>query len=519
MKVNLWPLERVSPYARNARQIPPQAIDKVAASIQEFGWRQPIVVDKDGVIIVGHVRLLAARKLRLAEAPVHVADNLTPAQVRAYRLLDNRSHEETSWDLDLLGLELLDLQGMGIELELTGFDAEEIHDLLGAEGTDGLTDPDAVPEVPEHPVSKPGDLWVLGGHRLLCDDALLLSSLERVMGGVPANMAFADPPYNVNYHQPSSHPRRAGRTIANDNLGCDFEEFLSKACANLVKMTRGAIYISMSSSEIDTLKRVFVGAGGHWSTFLIWAKNTFSLGRSDYHRQYEPILYGWPQGCEHYWCGARDQGDVWFVNKPVSNDLHPTQKPVELIERGIRNSSRRKDTVLDIFGGSGSTLIACEKTGRRGRAIEIDPKYVDVAVTRWQEFTGRDAALEDGRTFAESARCEPPLPERSSRESSGSAILSWRVPTLFRYWNGGHSVRVSAHFDGKVIIPDELLDLPRDQTLILEIRPVNGKGKQADESVLSWLAANAIDSAALPADLADRHDHYLYGRSPGDEQR
>jgi DNA modification methylase len=403
MEVTIWPLEKILPYARNARQIPPQAFDKVAASIQEFGWRQPIVVDKDGVIIVGHVRLLAAQKLGLKEAPVHVASNLTPAQVRAYRLLDNRSHEETSWDEDLLGLELLDLKGMGIDLDLTGFEMAEIDDLLArAEGTDGLTDPDSVPEVPENPVSQPGDLWVLGDHRVLCADATTLSACERVLAGSPAGLVFTDPPYNVDYRQPSVRPGWAGRRIANDNLGVAFDRFLSDVCRNLLEVTHGALYICMSSSEIDTLKRVFIEAGGHWSTFLIWAKNTFTLGRSDYQRQYEPILYGWRQGWDHYWCGARDQGDVWNINKPVVNDLHPTQKPVELIERAIANSSKHRDTVLDPFGGSGSTVIACEKTGRRARLIELDPKYVDTIVIRWQEFAGRAAVLEvDGRTFRE----------------------------------------------------------------------------------------------------------------------
>ncbi len=403
MKITIWPLAKILPYARNARQIPPQAVDKVAASIQEFGWRQPIVVDKDGVIIVGHVRLLAAHKLGLREAPVHVAYNLTPAQVRAYRLLDNRSHEETSWDEGLLGLELLDLKSMGIDLDLTGFGMDEIDDLLArTEGGDGLTDPDAVPEVPENPVSQPEDLWVLGDHRVLCADATTLSACERVLAGSPADMVFTDPPYNVDYSQPSVRPGRAGRKIANDHLGVAFEHFLSDACSNVLEASHGAIYICMSSSEIDTLKRVFAEAGGHWSTFLIWAKNTFTLGRSDYQRQYEPILYGWRQGSDHFWCGARDQGDVWNVNKPVVNDLHPTQKPVELIERAIANSSKHRDTVLDPFGGSGSTLIACEKTGRQARLIELEPKYVDTSVIRWQEFTGRAAVLEvDGRTFRE----------------------------------------------------------------------------------------------------------------------
>ena len=405
MEVTIWPLNQIVPYARNARRIPPQAVDKVAASIQEFGWRQPIVVDKDGVIIVGHVRLLAAKKLGLREAPVHIAHNLTPAQVRAYRLLDNRSHEETSWDEDLLGLELLDLKGLDIDLDLTGFGIDEIDDLLArAEGTDGLTDPDAIPEVPE-PVSMLGDLWVLGKHRLLCGDATLLAAGERVLAGDRADLIFTDPPYGVNYRQPSSHPGRSGRRIKNDNLGTGFETFLADACRNLVELSAGAIYICMSSSELDTLKRVFVEGGGHWSTFVIWAKNTFTLGRSDYQRQYEPILYGWREGGEHYWCGARDQGDVWNVNKRVVNELHPTQKPVELIERAIINNSKGGETVLDAFGGSGSTLIACEKTGRCARVIELEPGYVDTTVMRWQEFTGREAVLENaGQTFGEIAQ-------------------------------------------------------------------------------------------------------------------
>lgn len=405
MDVSMWPIERIIPYARNARKIPPEAVDKVAASIKEFGWRQPIVVDREGVIICGHTRLLAAQKLALRTAPVHVAENLSPAQVRAYRLLDNRSHEETSWDHDLLGLELLDLKGMGVDLDLTGFNLPEIDELLArAEGRNGLTDPDSVPDVPQNPVSLPGDLWLLGDHRLLCGDATTPNAFERLLPDGYADMVFTDPPFNVNYSQPSKEPGRAGRKIANDNLGLAFGDFLGDACRNLIQVTCGAIYICMSSSEIDTLKREFVGAGGHWSTFIIWAKSNFTLGRSDYQRQYEPILYGWPQNGHHYWCGARDQGDVWHVNKPTSNDLHPTQKPVELMERAIANSSKVHNTVLDPFGGSGSTLIASEKTGRQARLIELDPKYVDTAVIRWQQFTGREAVLDKaGRSFQEVA--------------------------------------------------------------------------------------------------------------------
>jgi DNA modification methylase len=406
MLVTMWLLERIIPYVRNARKIPPEAVDKVAASIREFGWRVPIVVDKDGVIICGHTRLLAARKLGLREAPVHVADNLTPVQVRAYRLLDNRSHEETSWDADLLGLELLDLKGLGVDLDLTGFNTDELDRFLAnAQGTTGLTDEDDAPELPETAVTVSGDCWSLGAnHRILCGDSTRMEFIERVMAGSLADMVFCDPPFNVDYSGGPAKHGRGRRKIANDNLGLAFEQFLLDACRNMLEVTKGALYICMSSSEIDTLKKAFTDAGGHWSTFVIWAKNAFTLGRSDYQRQYEPILYGWREGTDHFWCGARDQGDVWFVDKPRVNELHPTQKPVELVERAIRNSSKGRDIILDAFGGSGSTLIACEKSGRHARLIELDARYVDCSVERWQSFTGKQATLEgDGRPFSEIA--------------------------------------------------------------------------------------------------------------------
>jgi DNA modification methylase len=227
----------------------------------------------------------------------------------------------------------------------------------------------------------------------------VLADLEKVMDGVLADMVFTDPPYNVDYGNTAKDKirakggKKAGRTIMNDNLGEGFEQFLYDACVNLLSVCKGAVYVCMSSSELDTLQSAFRKAGGKWSTFVIWAKNTFTLGRSDYQRQYEPILYGWKEGAEHFWCGARDQGDVWFFNKPVKNDLHPTMKPVELVERAVRNSSKTQDIVLDPFGGSGSTLIACEKIGRQARLIELDPRYVDVIVKRWEEYTGKIAVM------------------------------------------------------------------------------------------------------------------------------
>jgi DNA modification methylase len=205
-------------------------------------------------------------------------------------------------------------------------------------------------------------------------------------------MVFTDPPYNVDYGNSAKDKMRGkGRKIMNDNLGSDFEKFLYDACTNMLTVCKGAVYICMSSSELHTLFHAFVSAGGKWSTFVIWAKSMFTLGHSDYQRQYEPILYGWKQGLDHYWCGARDQSDVWFVNKPVRNDLHPTMKPVELVERAVVNSSKSRDIIMDCFGGSGTTMIACEKLNRQCRMIELDPKYCDVIVKRWEDYTGQKA--------------------------------------------------------------------------------------------------------------------------------
>jgi DNA modification methylase len=246
---------------------------------------------------------------------------------------------------------------------------------------------------------------LLGEHRLLCGDATAAADMERVLNGQLVDMTFTDPPYNVDYGSSAKDKVRGNkRKILNDNLGTGFEAFLQDACANILGVTKGAVYVCMSSSELHTLQRAFTASGGKWSTFVIWAKSTFTLSRADYQRQYEPILYGWRDGHDHYWCGARDQGDVWFVDKPARNDLHPTMKPVALVERAIRNSSKSRDIVLDPFGGSGSTLVACEKAGRQARLVELDPRYCDVIIQRWQEWTGEQATLEgNGRSYEDIA--------------------------------------------------------------------------------------------------------------------
>jgi DNA modification methylase len=386
-------VEALIPYARNAKQHTDAQVAQIAASIREFGWGAPILVDGKNNVIAGHGRLLAARKLGMDEVPVVPMSHLTDTQRRALILADNKIGENASWDDELLGLELTELRELGFNLDLTGFSPEEWDALInGDEAKAGLTDDDAVPEVPETPVSKTGDVWVLGEHKLLCGDATKAPDYSALLGDELVDMTFTDPPYNVNYANSAKDKLRGkNRAILNDNLGEGFGQFLHDACSNILARTKGAVYVAMSSSELDTLQSAFRRAGGRWSTFIIWAKNTFTLGRSDYQRQYEPILYGWRDGADHFWCGDRDQGDVWQIKKRQKNDLHPTMKPVELVERAVKNSSKSRDLVLDPFGGSGSTLIACEKTGRRARLIELDPKYVDVIVRRWQDWTGKTA--------------------------------------------------------------------------------------------------------------------------------
>jgi len=412
LAVHYRPVQSLIPYARNARTHSPEQVAQIAASIREFGWTNPILLDGDQGVIAGHGRLLAARQLGLAEVPCIELAHLSDTQRRAYILADNRLALNAGWDDELLRIELGELQSLDFDLDLLGFDDGELQELLagGEETQDGLGDEDAVPEVPATPVSRPGDVWIMGSHRLLCGDATVAASYDTLLQGSSVDMVFTDPPYNVNYANSAKDKLRGkDRAILNDNLGADFHDFLRDALTPTIAHCRGAVYVAMSSSELDTLQAAFRAAGGHWSTFIIWAKHTFTLGRADYQRQYEPILYGWPQGATRHWCGDRDQGDVWNIKKPAKNDLHPTMKPVELVERAIRNSSRPGNVVLDPFGGSGTTLIAAEKSGRSARLIELDPQYADVIVRRWQDWTGQQASREsNGLAFDDLTHPEEP---------------------------------------------------------------------------------------------------------------
>ncbi len=402
--VSNLPVASLVPYAENARTHSPAQVAQIAASIAEFGFVNPVLVDAEGVLIAGHGRVMAAKQLGLASAPVLRLGHLSPAQARALRLADNQIALNSGWDEALLAAEIARIRDEAVvDLEVLGFSGMELDRLLAAADAGLGDDGDDAPPPPVVPVTRTGDLWRCGEHRLLCGDATRIEDLQRALGaGHLADMGFVDPPYNVAYEGGTA----AKMTIANDALGGGFPEFLRPALANLLSVTKGACYVCMSSSEWPTLHRVWQEAGGKWSSTIIWAKNTFALGRADYHQQFEAMLYGWKAGAQHYWCGARDQGNVWHFDKPARNDLHPTMKPVALVERAIRNSSKPRDTVLDCFGGSGTTMIAAERTGRRAVLLEIDPAYADVIVRRWQVTTGEAAVLEgDERVFADIASC------------------------------------------------------------------------------------------------------------------
>jgi len=398
IQIEQLPIGELRPDPANPRRISDQELETLTRSISEFGLIDPIIARReDKMVIGGHQRLLAARKLGYKTVPVVLTD-LTVEQAHLLNIALNKI--SGSFDQELLARLLKELQEVpNIDLSLSGFEDDELKKLLKSldarEKKERLENFDldgAVKAAQSVPKAKPGDIWLLGEHRLACGDSTDREAVQRLMGGSKAVMTFTDPPYNVNYGETMKDKvRNNSNKITNDNLGESFEPFLEKACKNMLEFTDGAVYICMSSSELHTLQKAFIAAGGHWSTFVIWAKNTFTMGRSDYQRQYEPILYGWREGVSHYWCRDRDQGDVWRVDKPSSSPLHPTMKPLALIERAIQNSSQAGDKVLDTFLGSGSTLIACERTGRICFGMELEPLYIDVAVMRWESFTGEKA--------------------------------------------------------------------------------------------------------------------------------
>lgn len=406
-------IDDLKPCGRNPRAISGEALAGLKVSLAQFGDIGGLVWNRrSGELVAGHQRLRALKTLYGDKLALETGGNPggeageNPAETHAWLVAPTGERwpvRVVDWDeMTHLGAMVTanngaitgentdELQGILAELEdhdgdlFRGLRLDELLDDAGV--ADEGVDPDEVPDEFPDPVTRLGDVWLLGDHRLVCGDSTG-PDVSRLMDGARAAIAFTDPPYNVAYEG------KAG-TIANDDLGAGFEAFLEKALRNLLAFTDGACYVCMSSSELDTLQAAWRSAGGHWSTFLIWAKDTFTVGHSDYQRQYEPILYGWRRGASHHWCGDRDQGDVWHCDRPRVSKLHPTTKPVELIVRAINNSSVAGDLVLDLFGGSGSTLIACECSGRRARLMELDPRFCDVIVGRWERFTGKRAVRE-----------------------------------------------------------------------------------------------------------------------------
>jgi len=406
MKLESWPTDSLIEYARNARKND-HAVDRVAAAIHEFGFRVPILAKSDKTIVDGHLRLKAAKKLGLEEVPVLLCDDMTDLQVRAFRLSVNKVSEFADWDDEMLRVELDELGADGFDLELTGFSLDEIADLQIEEVSEGLTDEDAVPEPPDIPVTVEGDVWVLGNHRLMCGDSTSIDAVEKLMDGQKADMVFTDPPYGMAYgggRAAGSTPKGAlvkahGMIKGDDLQGDDLIGMIRDAVGSAISVCKSgaAKYVCFPWRTYSEFEAALDQIGMTVSACIVWDKKSIGLGNSNYRPQHEFIFYS--KG--DIWHGDKAQSDVWYNSRGATGEyVHPTQKPVELVEKAISNSSKGQDVVIDVFGGSGSTLIACEKTNRHCRMMELDPKYVDVIIKRFQEHTGKEAILEStGETY------------------------------------------------------------------------------------------------------------------------
>ena len=392
-QVEHWDIHRLIPYAKNSRTHSDEQIAQIAASIKEWGWTTPILVDETGGVIAGHGRLAAATRLHMLKVPVVVASGWSEAQKRAYVIADNKLALNAGWDNELLALELGELGDAGFDLELTGFTDEEIKALMPVEVTEGLTDPDAAPTVQENPVTVPGDVWIMGKHRLMCGDSTSTDHLAQLTQGNLVDMWLTDPPYNVAYEGGTKDKLK----IKNDEMGDEqFRQFLRDAytAADTVMKPGAVFYIWHADSEGYNFRGAARDAGWTVRQCLIWKKSSLVMGRQDYHWKHEPCLYGWKEGAGHLWAADRKQTTILEFDKPSRNGEHPTMKPVALFEYQMLNNTKGGDMVLDSFGGSGTTLIAAEKNGRTALLMELDPRYCDVIVKRWQEFTGKKATHE-----------------------------------------------------------------------------------------------------------------------------
>jgi len=380
------------PYAKNSRTHDDAQVAQIAASIKEFGWTNPILVDGDKGVIAGHGRLLAARKLGMAKVPTIELKDMTEAQKKAYVIADNKLALNAGWDTNFLSLELQELKDQDVDLTLLGFDDKELDALLAPETTEGLTDEDSVPETPIEPKTKLGDIYILGNHRLMCGDSCSVTDMDKLVNGRQVDMWLTDPPYNVAYEGKT----KDALTIQNDSMdNAGFRQFLRDAyvTADTVMKAGAVFYIWHADSEGYNFRGAAYDAGWKVRQCLIWKKSTMVMGRQDYHWKHEPCLYGWKEGAGHLWATDRKQTTILEFDKPSRNGEHPTMKPVALFECQMLNNTKGGDIVLDSFGGSGTTLLAAEKNGRIAYLMELDPKYCDVIVKRWEDFTGKKAIL------------------------------------------------------------------------------------------------------------------------------
>ena len=447
MKIELWKPDRIKPYPGNPRQND-KAVDAVAESIRRFGFRQPIVVDTEGVIVCGHTRYKAALKLRLEKVPVHVAKDLTAEQIKAYRIADNKVADLATWDLDLLPIELSDLQGMDFDLGLLGFSEEELAKLLDPGVKEGLTDPDDVPEPPDEPVTKPGNLWILGEHRLLCGDSGNPEHVDRLLDGAKIHLVNTDPPYNVRVEPRSNnaiaaglssfqgtkhhqrfdverHPEKAqathrkmrakDRPLENDFVSDEeFDRLLNAWFGNIARVLEPgrAAYIWGGYANCANYPAALKAAGLYFSQAIIWDKEHPVLTRKDFMGAHEWCFYCWREGAAHQFFGPNNATDLWHVKKINPNKMiHLTEKPVELAVRAMQYSSRTGENVLDLFGGSGSTLIAAEQTGRNAFLMELDAAYCDVIIQRFEQFSGKKAERQQTQ---ETLECGESVPQGAS---------------------------------------------------------------------------------------------------------
>ena len=383
------------PYVNNSRTHSDEQVAQIAASIKEFGWTNPILVDGNNGLIAGHGRLLAARKLNMDKIPVIELAHLSEIQKKALIIADNKLSLNADWDNDLLMLELQQLNIDEFDLALLGFDEKELDALLNPiTGTLGLTDEDAVPDIPDEPKTKLGDVYILGNHRLMCGDSCSVTDMDKLVNDRQVDMWLTDPPYNVAYEGKT----KDALTIQNDSMSDDgFRQFLRDAyvTANTVMKSGAVFYIWHADSEGYNFRGAAHDAGWKVRQCLIWKKSSLVMDRQDYHWKHEPCLYGWKEGASHLWAADRKQTTILEFDRPNRNGEHPTMKPVELFEYQMLNNTKGGDIVLDSFGGSGTTMIAAEKHGRHAYIMELDPKYCDVIVKRWEEFTGKTAILSE----------------------------------------------------------------------------------------------------------------------------